>query len=258
MAKADQGDDVQTANVRSKSKAVSAPTKKVPTRPRQERLFEVKAVQAELDVALILVQPTNQTDNRSKYLRHRNGLAGSPLIALSSAKDLPSQIAGVYFIYYSNPAHPDYAEWTNVAESRPVYIGKSSASISGRLREHIASIDQSDNLDLSDFSIRVIKFSDPDEASHVENVFLTHCNAPWNKTGFGANKQGPNRSSQNLSPWDALHGGRLQTQHVGADADADSSSAQPADPALLERVEKLQSKISLFAIPLEDGNPLQR
>ena len=136
--------------------------------------------------------------------------------------------AGVYALYYDGP----FAEYAEIARrnandlwSLPIYVGKaippggrvggmSQASnavgaLRDRLRRHAQSIDQTSNIELTDFSFRSLVVDDI-WIPLGENMLIENFWPLWNTSlsGFGSNPTGGPRATQAGSRWDTLHPGR--------------------------------------------------
>lgn len=137
--------------------------------------------------------------------------------------------AGVYVIYYTGnfSAYAPIAAQNHDGEfKQPIYVGKAipkggrkggirqqGASIdnalAARLRQHATSIDETSNLDLSDFFVRHLVVDDI-WIPLGENMLIETFKPVWNRAidGFGNKDPGRRRSKQFKSPWDVLHTGR--------------------------------------------------
>ena len=149
--------------------------------------------------------------------------------------------AGIYAIYYGGSFRP-YRSMAakNKGEnpSHPIYIGKAvppgsrkggfalgtapSSALHKRLREHAQSIDEADNLRLSDFRCRFLVSEDiwiplGEQFRPIWNVLIE---------GFGIHQPGKRRP-QRTSKWDTLHTGRKL------------ASGLPANPLTLEQLTKM-------------------
>jgi hypothetical protein len=110
--------------------------------------------------------------------------------------------------------------------AKPIYIGKAipkggrkggftnEASALGhalleRLKQHAASIQQVQNLDLGDFYVRYLLVDDI-WIPLGENMLIQTFQPVWNRAidGFGNKDPGRRRATQFNSPWDVLHPGR--------------------------------------------------
>ena len=137
--------------------------------------------------------------------------------------------AGVYALYYIGsfaPYMPIAASNRNNQWRLPIYVGKAIPSgqrvgsgiesaltatraLSSRLRRHATSIEEVDNLEISDFWFRHLVVDDVfiplGEAMLIETF-----QPLWNVeiAGFGSNPTGGPRAGQATSRWDTLHPGR--------------------------------------------------
>lgn len=143
--------------------------------------------------------------------------------------------AGIYVIYYTGD-FPAYAVLKKANSAKtfemPIYIGKaipkggrkgglsSSASSAGRaladrLRAHAVSIQQTENLQISDFYVRHLIVDDI-WIPLGENILIEKFKPVWNIAidGFGNKDPGNRRKTQFMSPWDVLHPGRSFAQKL--------------------------------------------
>lgn len=153
--------------------------------------------------------------------------------------------AGVYSIYYRGdfPAYAPLREPEN--EDIAVYVGKAVPSggrkgisvattantlaLGNRLREHIKSITQAENLEIDDFRFRYVVV-EPIWIPLGESVLIQRSSPVWNSVveGFGNHDPGKGRIAGLRPRWDTLHpgrpwaakyGSRLETaQHIADDA----------------------------------------
>lgn len=149
--------------------------------------------------------------------------APSPLTTTDSING-----AGIYVIYYSGPfgvyaplkCDPEAGQF-----DRPIYVGKAipkggrkgglgadaalGTALRDRLRQHAASIDEAENLDLTDFWVRWLVVDDI-WIPLGENMLIESFRPLWNRVidGFGNKDPGRRRATQYRSPWDELHPGR--------------------------------------------------
>jgi len=144
--------------------------------------------------------------------------------------------AGVYAIYYSG----DFAAYEPVAAlnangrfQQPIYVGKAvpkgarkgglgfdsgkGTALRDRLRSHAASIEQAENLNLSDFHYRALTVDDI-WIPLGENVVIEKFQPLWNRVidGFGNKDPGRRRATQYRSMWDVLHPGREFAEKLAA------------------------------------------
>ena len=91
----------------------------------------------------------------------------------------------------------------------------SSTALSARLRQHAASIDQADNLNIEDFDCRFLVVEDI-WIPLGENLLIAKFAPNWNKLidGFGNHDPGSGRYNQVQSRWDVLHPGRPWAQRL--------------------------------------------
>lgn len=166
--------------------------------------------------------------------------------------------AGVYAIYYTG-IHLPYPLYTPLVvkdlddqDAEPMYVGKAvpaGARVGGfgldappgtvlfdRLREHAASIQQAQNLSLSDFLCRYLVVDDiwiPLGESLLIEMF-----APiWNTTlfGFGNHDPGKGRYNQQRSPWDTLHPGRAWAAKLQPNVRSEQQIADMVRQAIINR-----------------------
>jgi hypothetical protein len=90
-----------------------------------------------------------------------------------------------------------------------------AASLSGRLREHAASIKSANNLLLSEFQCRYLVV-EPLRITMAERFLIEHYEPIWNVwiEGFGNHDPGSGRHAGVLSWWDTLHPGRPWAQKL--------------------------------------------
>ena len=136
--------------------------------------------------------------------------------------------AGVYAIYYTGDSElyaPLSALNSNGAFQQPIYVGKAipkggrkgglsldasqGKALRDRLKQHATSINEVNNLDLSDFFFRALVVEDI-WIPLGENVLIEQFSPVWNQVidGFGNKTPGGRRATQRKSPWDILHPGR--------------------------------------------------
>jgi hypothetical protein len=132
-------------------------------------------------------------------------------------------------LYYVGP-FADYAPITAAnarnAWAAPIYVGKAvpagtrigsgidsalsaTRALKDRLTRHSRSIEEAQNLELSDFHFRYLVIDDV-WIPLGEAVLIESFQPLWNTliSGFGSNPTGGPRSTQALSRWDTLHPGR--------------------------------------------------
>jgi len=136
----------------------------------------------------------------------------------------PFQGSGVYAIYYQGSFGP----YKRIADARcdhPIYVGKAipaggrkakeALAVSGgfalsrRLKEHAKSIEQADNLELSDFKCRYLVVV-PVWITLAERFLVSHYQPLWNVgiDGFGDHDPGKGRRNMRRPLWDIVHPGR--------------------------------------------------
>ena len=136
--------------------------------------------------------------------------------------------AGIYALYYTGPFPPYRKVSERNAKDQwcsPIYVGKAvppGARKGGyglgespgevlyrRLREHSESIDQTENLSLSDFKCRYLIVDDI-WIPLGESLLISMFSPLWNQVldGFGNHDPGAGRHNQQRSSWDVIHPGR--------------------------------------------------
>ena len=133
---------------------------------------------------------------------------------------------GIYALYYKGKI-PEYRP---IADGKhPIYVGKAvppgarkggignvkAPALRNRLGEHARSIGAASNLDLEDFSFRVLAIV-PVWIVFAEQALIKQYHPVWNTCleGFGKHDQGKNRAATIRSWWDTLHPGRPWAQVV--------------------------------------------
>jgi len=136
--------------------------------------------------------------------------------------------SGVYSLYYVG----DFSLYREIVKKNkirclePIYVGKavppgwrtarvrnsSSKTLYGRLREHMRSIDEVQNLKVEDFRCRfmILQNVEVDLVVPVEAELIRKYSPLWNTIvdGFGNHDPGSGRYNQAKSEWDVLHPGR--------------------------------------------------
>ena len=136
--------------------------------------------------------------------------------------------AGIYALYYIGPFSPYCRITEKNADGKwdgPIYVGKAVPAgarkggyglgespgevLYRRLKEHSESIDQAENLSLSDFKCRYLIVDDI-WIPLGESLLISMFSPLWNQTidGFGNHDPGAGRYNQQCSPWDVIHPGR--------------------------------------------------
>ncbi|NMM94790.1 Eco29kI family restriction endonuclease [Bifidobacterium oedipodis] len=135
---------------------------------------------------------------------------------------------GVYVLFYEGDFQPYRLlgdQNRRKAGSWPIYIGKAAPStrkgkdiapddFSGkelytRLKDHCKSIRQATNLDIADFSVKMLILSYI-WVPMAETAMITMYQPLWNTLidGFGNHDPGSGRANGRRSRWDTLHPGR--------------------------------------------------
>jgi len=170
--------------------------------------------------------PYNPLDKRNLGVSVADALLEKPVVSLPPPERFIA--AGIYAIYYLG----DYPPYASIAErnrdgefGQPIYVGKAvpagarkgglgldvptGSVLYDRLAEHSKSIEQVENLDLSDFSCRYLAVDDI-WIPLGESLLIEQFSPVWNKVidGYGNHPPGAGRYNQQCSPWDVLHRGR--------------------------------------------------
>ena len=173
--------------------------------------------------------PFNPLDKRHLGESVARQLLLKPLSALPPPE--PFIGAGIYAIYYSGP-FPLYAviAAANTSDDKadpgqPIYVGKAvpagarkgglgldadpGTALHKRLVEHAESVQDAQNLSLSDFRCRYLVVDDI-WIPLGESLLIEMFNPLWNRVldGFGNHDPGGGRYNQQKSPWDVVHPGR--------------------------------------------------
>ncbi|MEM7120545.1 MAG: Eco29kI family restriction endonuclease [Pseudomonadota bacterium] len=175
--------------------------------------------------------------------------------------------AGVYALYYCGD-NPAYASLVDLDSSRfkyPVYIGKAAGEsakqgfnpqtsgakkLYNRIRNHASSIEEVENLSLSDFRCRFLVLNDAYIAL-AESVMIRVFRPPWNGMSFGSKVVGKNRMSGKPALWDSLHPGR-GGRPVGSEERGEEAAqliarrvseldSEPDDPVVRRMYERIMS-----------------
>jgi Eco29kI restriction endonuclease len=140
------------------------------------------------------------------------------------------QGAGVYAIYYTGDfdAYAGLGKWNRREDVTliPIYVGKAvptggrkgnvspdvsskGTALFNRLEEHRKSIEQTSNLDISDFSCRYLVVDDI-WIPLGESLLIQRHRPIWNSVidGFGNHDPGAGRTKGARPSWDTLHPGR--------------------------------------------------
>lgn len=119
-------------------------------------------------------------------------LESSPLLDLR--KGVGPQASGIYALYFKR---------------KLVYIGKASRgttkskrTLRARLNEHIAKIDNRENIALSRMKCRYLTFASEWWVFAAEFALITHFQPEWNESGFGSKVPGVGRpGTDRVSRW---------------------------------------------------------
>lgn len=155
-------------------------------------------------------------------------LDDQPVIPLDDLEQFPG--SGVYALYYSGP-HDAYAPLAESNQADPgswaIYIGKADAENARKgdpdqrhvlegpklwrriVKDHRKSIDQAENLDTRDFSVRYLVVA-PTWIQLAEIIAIRMHKPVWNALidGFGNHAPGSGRKNMVRPRWDTLHPGR--------------------------------------------------
>jgi hypothetical protein len=138
----------------------------------------------------------------------------------------PFEGAGIYAIYYLGDfeAYQPLADKNRLKLDAPIYVGKADPkggrrggdldapagpALSDRLRKHARSIEQANNLEITDFRCRYLVLDDV-WVRMAERMLISWYRPLWNVVvdGFGNNDPGKRRATQYRSSWDIIHPGR--------------------------------------------------
>jgi len=130
--------------------------------------------------------------------------------------------SGVYALYYTG-AFDVYGPVSGT--ECPIYVGKADpktvdaksveeqgVGLHRRLKDHLKSIGQAENLDVADFECRHLVVSSSWQNT-AEDFLISRFKPIWNNEigicfGFGKHGDSPTTRSNTRSPWDTLHPGR--------------------------------------------------
>jgi hypothetical protein len=176
--------------------------------------------------------PYNPLDKRNLGVSVADALLQMPVVSLPPPEKFVA--AGIYAIYYVG-AYPPYASIAELNRNdrfaQPIYVGKAVPAgarkgglgldvptgtvLFDRLAEHARSIDQADNLDLTDFYSRYLAVEDI-WIPLGESLLIEQFSPVWNKIidGYGNHDPGAGRYNQQRSAWDVLHRGRPWAERV--------------------------------------------
>jgi hypothetical protein len=152
---------------------------------------------------------------------------GTPYYQLNN---LPTfEGAGVYALFLKSTDGTCYEG--NLPSMHPIYVGKAvpsgsrqgkktgtGAALKSRLRKHLKSISEVENLDADAFLCRfmILQGQATDMISAMESYLIRQYNPLWNSyiDGFGINAPGAGRYNQSPSEWDTLHPGRYYAKQL--------------------------------------------
>ncbi|WP_410669379.1 Eco29kI family restriction endonuclease [Amycolatopsis sp. cmx-4-68] len=172
---------------------------------------------------LSVIEPAGVYDplRRENLLRSVQwALEAAPPIPLTRAPSAGE--AGIYALYYTGP-HELYRPVLSSAASIPLYVGKamslrgSSRPVGGSFRGELSralaerrrSLEDCENLDVSDFLVRYLPV-DRVWVTGGEQLMIGDHRPVWNTIlpGFGRHSPSAHRGARERSPWDELHPGR--------------------------------------------------
>lgn len=181
---------------------------------------------------------------------------------------------GVYALYYrgDHELYRPIVEWNADDFKMPLYVGKgvaegtrkgagvtddpTSTKLAGRLRNHLASIDAVDDLDVSDFSFRYLLTAGV-WIPLLESSLIALYQPVWNVVleGFGNNPTGGPRSRQRRSPWDTVHPLRPRAAKLPENPTPPEVFAEKVRNHIGEAIEKAKSET--LAPPAVSSEELQ-
>jgi len=193
--------------------------KKVTTRlnlPEQENLTSPEESK---------VIPFNPLDKHNLAVSVGGAILKQPVIPIEKLDAFYG--AGVYALYYTGNFklyEPIAMRNRNNSFCAPIYVGKAvpegtrkggileadpKKALWKRLREHIGSIEEASNLDISDFYCRYLIIDDF-WITLGESLLIAKFNPLWNKfiDGFGNHTPGRGRYKGMCPRWDVIHPGR--------------------------------------------------
>ncbi len=171
-------------------------------------------------------EPYNPLDERNLGASVAEALLERDPVRMGNLSRFPG--AGIYAIYYTGD-FPAYAAMA--ARNRdgrfewPVYVGKAVASgarkgktttdgkvefnLYDRLKEHLKSIEEAQNLNADDFYCRALVVKEI-WIPLGESLLINKFSPVWNRLldGFGNHNPGKGRYDGMISRWDVLHPGR--------------------------------------------------
>lgn len=167
----------------------------------------------------------------------------------------PTDGCGVYGLFYFG----DIDRYERVSNDRwecemPIYIGKAvpegsrkggaflktdhGPRLHRRLLDHRGSIEQAENLSVSDFRIKRIVIN-PVWSRYVEQLFISYFKPWWNLCidGFGNHDVGSGRGDSEVPIWDSIHPGRdwLDRHDLEPRGSADEVWEEEVEPEIEEK-----------------------
>ena len=163
---------------------------------------------------MTVTNPYNPLDKANLARSIESEILGREVDALNSVNHIVG--AGVYVIYYRGKFSPYKAiskANANGQFTMPIYVGKAipkggrkgglgkdasmGNALAERLRQHASSIEEANNLNLADFSIRHLVVDDI-WIPLGENILIESFKPVWNRAidGFGNKDPGRRRSTQ--------------------------------------------------------------
>lgn len=188
-----------------------------------------------------------------------NSVAGRLLeMDLHALPPEPFLGAGVYAIYYTGELamYAPLGSATRSGANLPIYVGKAvpagarkgafgleapaGADLYNRLKDHAASLDAAQNLELQDFQCRYLVVDDI-WIPLAESLLIARLKPLWNMCldGFGNHDPGRGRHNQKRSAWDVAHPGRRWAERL---ADGPQTNSE-----LQERVRRFLREAGLEA-----------
>lgn len=179
-------------------------------------------------------------------------LLEQPLHPMPPEEGFPG--AGIYALYYTGD-HPAYASLVRLDRGRdkyPIYIGKAAGEgasqgfnpqtsgkrkLYDRIRQHASSIEEVDNINLSNFRCRLLVLNDA-YITLAESVMIRVFRPPWNGMSFGSKVVGRIRMRGKPALWDSLHPGR------GGRPTGSKARADEAQKLIASRVSELGGEVT--------------
>ncbi len=169
--------------------------------------------------------------------------------------------AGIYALYYTG----NFDLYAPVAEANrkqpgswALYIGKADAENSrkglavspeevgyklyNRIKNHRRSIEQVANLDIADFTVRLLVLT-PTWVPLAEQIAIRTHSPLWNThiDGLGNHDPGSGRSGSQRSKWDTIHPGRPWADKLHNNSIPPEDLAKSAYSSIEERLKKLNN-----------------